>query len=75
MTLKKQLNEAIKALKAEMKMKKMEEAVRHADEKERISREYAEQLEALINCVTEACLLYTSPSPRDRTRSRMPSSA
>ena len=25
------------------------------------------------NC--EACLLYTSPSPRDRTRSRMPSSA
>ena len=25
--------------------------------------------------VTEGCLLYTSPSPRDRTRSRMPSSA
>ena len=24
---------------------------------------------------TLACLLYTSPSPRDRTRSRMPSSA
>ena len=24
---------------------------------------------------TTACLLYTSPSPRDRTRSRMPSSA
>ena len=24
---------------------------------------------------TEVCLLYTSPSPRDRTRSRMPSSA
>ena len=24
---------------------------------------------------SEACLLYTSPSPRDRTRSRMPSSA
>ena len=23
----------------------------------------------------ERCLLYTSPSPRDRTRSRMPSSA
>ena len=23
----------------------------------------------------DACLLYTSPSPRDRTRSRMPSSA
>ena len=25
--------------------------------------------------VTITCLLYTSPSPRDRTRSRMPSSA
>ena len=25
-------------------------------------------------CIT-SCLLYTSPSPRDRTRSRMPSSA
>ena len=27
------------------------------------------------NTGKEACLLYTSPSPRDRTRSRMPSSA
>ena len=25
--------------------------------------------------VDDVCLLYTSPSPRDRTRSRMPSSA
>ena len=25
--------------------------------------------------ISQACLLYTSPSPRDRTRSRMPSSA
>ena len=25
--------------------------------------------------LVERCLLYTSPSPRDRTRSRMPSSA
>eukprot|EP00657_Telonema_sp_P-1_P011645 TRINITY_DN6981_c0_g1_i1.p1 TRINITY_DN6981_c0_g1~~TRINITY_DN6981_c0_g1_i1.p1 ORF type:complete len:137 (+),score=85.71 TRINITY_DN6981_c0_g1_i1:51-461(+) len=25
--------------------------------------------------INEVCLLYTSPSPRDRTRSRMPSSA
>ena len=25
--------------------------------------------------LTNSCLLYTSPSPRDRTRSRMPSSA
>ena len=27
------------------------------------------------NGVATVCLLYTSPSPRDRTRSRMPSSA
>ena len=25
--------------------------------------------------IMKGCLLYTSPSPRDRTRSRMPSSA
>ena len=29
----------------------------------------------LITPLNEGCLLYTSPSPRDRTRSRMPSSA
>ena len=28
-----------------------------------------------IKEMTKICLLYTSPSPRDRTRSRMPSSA
>ena len=27
------------------------------------------------NVIAKPCLLYTSPSPRDRTRSRMPSSA
>ena len=31
------------------------------------------KIEELISIIT--CLLYTSPSPRDRTRSRMPSSA
>ena len=42
-----------------------------------------EQLEMLMEEVMmevdlsqlDSCLLYTSPSPRDRTRSRMPSSA
>ena len=29
----------------------------------------------VLNQPVAACLLYTSPSPRDRTRSRMPSSA
>ena len=35
----------------------------------------AEAMDALETGAKKACLLYTSPSPRDRTRSRMPSSA
>ena len=31
--------------------------------------------EVLLDIGYKTCLLYTSPSPRDRTRSRMPSSA
>ena len=31
--------------------------------------------QGMIQGIIESCLLYTSPSPRDRTRSRMPSSA
>ena len=33
---------------------------------------YFESYETML---AQVCLLYTSPSPRDRTRSRMPSSA
>ena len=34
------------------------------------------EVEVFSNKISaSACLLYTSPSPRDRTRSRMPSSA
>ena len=36
-----------------------------------VSHEVIHPKRTLIN----SCLLYTSPSPRDRTRSRMPSSA
>ena len=32
-------------------------------------------LQGLDEGILHGCLLYTSPSPRDRTRSRMPSSA
>ena len=39
-------------------------------EKDAKYRACLKEVEAL-----KACLLYTSPSPRDRTRSRMPSSA
>ena len=37
-------------------------------------REFSQRVEWLFRD-THCCLLYTSPSPRDRTRSRMPSSA
>ena len=39
-----------------------------------ITARYAEP-GSFVTPTTAACLLYTSPSPRDRTRSRMPSSA
>ena len=34
-----------------------------------------EVVNEMVDAKIRACLLYTSPSPRDRTRSRMPSSA
>ena len=36
---------------------------------------FLEDCQRLLADLANACLLYTSPSPRDRTRSRMPSSA
>ena len=49
-------------------------AVRH-----QLSREafiaYCQAAEAARVPIIEVCLLYTSPSPRDRQKSRMPSSA
>ena len=35
----------------------------------------ADALQKAHDLQPDVCLLYTSPSPRDRTRSRMPSSA
>ena len=53
-----------------------EELIKH-QEKTRKFKEYVQGL--FIDLYTQdefnSCLLYTSPSPRDRTRSRMPSSA
>ena len=43
----------------------------HSIESEKLDRNIVSQLEGLLNY----CLLYTSPSPRDATLSRMPSSA
>ena len=51
---------------SELKLKEFEEIIsKSKSEAKNIFRETREK----------ACLLYTSPSPRDRTRSRMPSSA
>ena len=36
---------------------------------------FEKEIERIAQLFNESCLLYTSPSPRDRTRSRMPSSA
>ena len=38
-------------------------------------KDFKEALSFINKVGEKACLLYTSPSPRDRTRSRMPSSA
>src|SRR5665811_1077476 len=41
--------------------------------RKRVDRDRAAITDVATSKVLEACLLYTSPSPRDRTRSRMPS--
>ena len=48
-----------------------------AQEEIKKSIQYASRIQTamLPTDLPKACLLYTSPSPRDRTRSRMPSSA
>ena len=40
-----------------------------------IAKRYDDQGADELTMLDITCLLYTSPSPRDRTRSRMPSSA
>ena len=44
-------------------------------EKTVLSDGQKEEIRRQVNELVTDCLLYTSPSPRDRTRSRMPSSA
>ena len=52
---------------------------RYRGPQSRISRKFGEPIfgpdKVLERKNYRPCLLYTSPSPRDRTRSRMPSSA
>ena len=44
-------------------------------DKDTLDTRFNERKQKFANQAALACLLYTSPSPRDRTRSRMPSSA
>ena len=56
------LDEGFSHYETDLRMTKDGEIVLHHDE-------------TLDRTTNASCLLYTSPSPRDRTRSRMPSSA
>ena len=47
--------------------------VRWATDREPVDKSLIDKLK--VRSLFLSCLLYTSPSPRDRTRSRMPSSA
>ena len=53
-------------------LKHIDELKREVEEMERQLGEHKEREQTLKNTL---CLLYTSPSPRDTERSRMPSSA
>ena len=65
-------------IRAEKEKVKTAEALTKQRAKEDIAAEKAAQKQLELEdqlARKQACLLYTSPSPRDRTRSRMPSSA
>ena len=47
----------------------------HAVDYDALTRRLSAYVKESKFVLIETCLLYTSPSPRDRTRSRMPSSA
>ena len=54
------------------------DGIRHeaiTNEERRAVMAFREIIASLPDAVSKACLLYTSPSPRDATLSRMPSSA
>ena len=55
--------------------KLVEEILEHKKEVDHLRQEVNEHKESLANLKLSDCLLYTSPSPRDRQKSRMPSSA
>ena len=70
--IKKELAELRAQLENQKKSKK--KAAKPKAEKKSVKPK-AEKKAAKPKAEKKSCLLYTSPSPRDRTRSRMPSSA
>ena len=71
------VDDAEDAAKAEAANKRTEERIRLLQLQADVTKEVAGAQERLdqFRAEQQTCLLYTSPSPRDRTRSRMPSSA
>jgi len=69
-----QLKGEIEVLTHQLTQMEQREKDLYVDTDARI-RTIEENLTANQTAAAQACLLYTSPSPRDRTRSRMPSSA
>ena len=49
--------------------------VDHQRKSSRDARRFAEEQAVVVEVECRGCLLYTSPSPRDKRQSRMPSSA
>ena len=70
---------AEKELISPTEMENIETQAIAAEASAELARARVEQAQATIDerkeTLSRTCLLYTSPSPRDRTRSRMPSSA
>ena len=65
---------ALKEIVKECVNQKIESLTVYAFSTENWKRPKSE-VESINNLIVNSCLLYTSPSPRDRVRSRMPSSA
>ena len=62
-------------LKKERLNQMIENALSYKQESKQFNSDFLQKKLKGFSLKPKVCLLYTSPSPRDRTRSRMPSSA
>ena len=58
-----------------LQLHQLQSAAAHVTEAGNLLTATEEQAELVMNQIHNNCLLYTSPSPRDKRQSRMPSSA